>query len=239
MGRGVVFVVFSALTLGLLSSYPSQGDAQEEPRTEMGIKTISAIEELSREHGLLARIFNIYQKIIVYIDSNKPFAPAALYRSAKIVKEYFENYHENLEEDYIFPRFAAQASDLGNMVRILAGHHQRGRELTNDLLAHATPEQLQISTTRQAVRDHLVEFVSMMENHLVLEDTVLFPAYEAAVSLKEYDYLGQLFASKRQQLFGSDGFKKTVDEVAAIEKLLDIQILVPASSYTEDHSKLR
>ncbi len=39
---------------------------------------------------------------------------------------------------------------------------------------------------------------------------------------KEYDALGEKFEDKEEELFGEAGFEKIVDEVATLEKRLEI-----------------
>jgi hypothetical protein len=52
--------------------------------------------------------------------------------------------------------------------------------------------------------------------------TVLFPTIRKIVSAHEYAALGEEFENQEHRLFGEDGFEKTVDRVAAIEKRLGI-----------------
>ena len=51
---------------------------------------------------------------------------------------------------------------------------------------------------------------------------MLFPALREIVSKHEFDALGEDFEKKEHQLFGEDGFEKIVDQVASIERSLDI-----------------
>ena len=62
----------------------------------------------------------------------------------------------------------------------------------------------------------------MYRPHAAREDTVLFPAFHAMLSAKEYDRLGDLFEDKENELFGKNGFKSTVNKVADLEKSLGI-----------------
>ena len=58
-----------------------------------------------REHGLLKRILLIYDEVDARIAQQKEFPPDAVTNSAKIIRSFIEQYHEKLEEDYLFPRF--------------------------------------------------------------------------------------------------------------------------------------
>jgi hypothetical protein len=51
---------------------------------------------------------------------------------------------------------------------------------------------------------------------------VLFPALHKIVPAKRLEELGEQFEKEEDRLFGDEGFEKTVDQVAAIEKSLGI-----------------
>jgi len=62
----------------------------------------------------------------------------------------------------------------------------------------------------------------MYRPHEAPEDTVLFPALHAIVSANEYDCLGEDFEKKEHEFFGEEGFEKIVDQVAGLERALEI-----------------
>lgn len=64
--------------------------------------------------------------------------------------------------------------------------------------------------------DYLKLYVRMFRPHEAREDTVLFPEFRQLISKDEYNRLGGVFEDKEHQLFGEDGFKKTVAKVSDI-----------------------
>jgi hypothetical protein len=62
----------------------------------------------------------------------------------------------------------------------------------------------------------------MYRPHEAREDTVLFPALPTVFTLKQLKDLGEQFEKEEDRLFGDEGFEKTVDQVAGIEKQLGI-----------------
>ena len=51
---------------------------------------------------------------------------------------------------------------------------------------------------------------------------MLFPALHTVFSAQQLKNLGEQFEKEEDRLFGDEGFEKTVDQVAAIEKQLGI-----------------
>ena len=199
----------------LLAVAPAVG-AQPEAEEE-----VSPPEDLMREHGVLKRVLLVYEEVIRRIDGKLEVPPDAVRRGADIIRSFIEDYHEKLEEDYLFPRFE-KAGRLTDLTRVLRAQHQAGRRLTDQITRLATLEQLKEPRSVAMLRDALSQFIRMYSPHEAREDTVLFPALRDIVSKQEFGALGEEFEKKEHALFGEDGFEKMVERVAAIEKTLGI-----------------
>jgi hemerythrin-like domain-containing protein len=182
---------------------------------------VSPPEDLMREHGVLKRVMLVYDEILRRFDARQDFPPEALADSAHIIRSFVEDYHEKLEEDYLFPRFE-KANKLVDLVQVLKLQHVAGRKVTDVIVERASAKTLKDVDERAKVALAMRQFNRMYAPHEAREDTVLFPAFHALVSAHEYDALGEDFEKKENELFGQDGFEKMVDKVAQIEKTLGI-----------------
>jgi hemerythrin-like domain-containing protein len=182
---------------------------------------VSPAEDLMREHGILKRVVMIYREVINRIDSKRDFPPLVVVSSAKLIRTFVEDYHEKLEENYLFPRFR-KGNKLVDLVDVLERQHQKGRILTDQTLKLAGSPALKDAGQRANLRHALYQFVRMYEPHEAREDTVLFPAFRKIVSKHEYGALGEAFEKQENELFHGDGFEKNVDAVARLEKELGI-----------------
>jgi hemerythrin-like domain-containing protein len=191
-------------------------DKQEKPAEE-----VSPPEDLMREHGVLKRILLIYGEALRRMDTNEDLPPEPLMESAKIIPSFVEDYHEKLEENYLFPRFK-KAGKLVDLVDVLLQQHQAGRRLTDITIHLSTAPGLKSAEDRHKLADSMRQFIRMYSPHEAREDTVLFPAFRGIVTGHEFDSLGEEFEKKEDELFGDDGFFKVVDQVAEIEKKLGI-----------------
>jgi hemerythrin-like domain-containing protein len=209
--------------LSLLAGGAALG-AQEKKGKKKGEEEeedVSPAEDLMREHGVLKRVLLVYRDCSRRIAAKQDFPPDALARSARLIRGFVEDYHEKLEENYLFPRFR-KAGKLVELVDTLERQHQAGRTLTERIIAAANSSALKDAGKRAELNGWLEAFVRMYEPHEAREDTVLFPEFRKIVSKHEYDSLGDDFEKKEHQLFGEDGFEKNVSEVASIEKTLGI-----------------
>jgi len=195
---------------------------QRAEEKEKGDDKISPAEDLMREHGVLNRILLIYDHHLHLLGEKRPFDGSILASVADIVRHFVEEYHEKLEEDFLFPRFRKAGKHVP-LVEILQTQHKAGRDLTakiRELGATATLKY--ISSDTDKLGDALRSFLRMYRPHEAREDTVLFPAFRSIISPHEYDALGEDFEKKEDELFGDEGFFKVVDQVAALEKKLGI-----------------
>jgi hemerythrin-like domain-containing protein len=209
---GGIFIAASGVAAAISAFAKEKENKNEE---------VSPPEDLMREHGVLKRILLIYGEAIRRIEANQDLPPEPLAASAKIIREFVEDYHEKLEEDFLFPRFK-KANKLVDLVDVLLQQHQAGRRLTDITMQLATTQALKNADDRRRLADSMRQFIRMYSPHEAREDTVLFPAFRGIVSAHEFDSLGEDFEKKEDDLFGEDGFFKVVDRVAEIEKKLGI-----------------
>lgn len=190
-------------------------------KKEIGVEKVSLVEDLMREHGVLDRLLLIYQEIIRRIDTNQPFSAGLLKTPAQLMQNFIETYHERLEEEYLIPKFQ-QANLMPELTQTILEQHQRGRLLTDEVLARTSDENIKDPTQQKRIRELLSLFIRMYRPHAAREDTVLFPAFKTLVSEEDYDHLGELFEERENALFGEGGFFRVVDVVAKLEKELGI-----------------
>ncbi|HXW80711.1 MAG TPA: hemerythrin domain-containing protein [Acidimicrobiales bacterium] len=177
--------------------------------------------DLMQEHGVLKRILLIYQEAIDRISAGTGPPLAAINRSATIVHQFIEGFHEALEEGYVFPTLR-NAGQLVSTVDTLLVQHARGRQRTQVILAATNPTSQTSAADIEQASSAMAAFVRMYQPHEAREDTVVFPAYRAILSPSELDRLGVTFAGLQRQQFGPHGFNDFVAEVASIEESLGI-----------------
>jgi hemerythrin-like domain-containing protein len=182
---------------------------------------VTPSEDLMREHGLLSRILLIYDACRSFLIKNEQFDMSVLTNSAQIVRSFVEDYHEKLEEDFLFPRFE-KAGMLTELVQVLRSQHTAGRILTDKINTFATGKGISGSDEKQTLIDLLENFNRMYRPHKSREDTVLFPAIKKIIPGEEYLDLGEEFEDKEHKLFGEHGFESMVEKVENIEKQINI-----------------
>jgi hemerythrin-like domain-containing protein len=187
--------------------------------------SVSAVEDLMREHGVLDRLLLVYEEILRRMDADRPFPPEALREATNIIRDFIQDYHERLEEKYVFVKFRyAQAFE--EMIATLQRQHEAGRLLVQDIISC---EGLRSPDEKKKLAAFMRAFIRMYHPHMAREDTIVFPTFHALLYSSEYDMLGDIFEQQEVRHLGSGGFDKIVSRVEALEKKLDIYDL---SSFT-------
>jgi len=188
-----------------------------------GEKEVGEVEDLMREHGVLRRAILIYREAAVKLRA-KPAGvdPDALRRTALLFRSFGEDYHEKkLEEAHIFPTIRRAGGPAAAYVDILIAQHQRGREITDYVLA-LTAKGAIVSADAEPLARALDGVELMYEHHTAHEDTVVFPAWKDALSAHQLDEMGEQFEEIEHRQFGKDGFEDAAAQIAHIEQALGI-----------------
>jgi hemerythrin-like domain-containing protein len=196
-----------------------KGDKKDKPEEDVG-----AAEDLMREHGVLNRILLIYEEGLRRLRDKEEVTPDVFLKPATLVRKFVEDYHEKLEEKFIFPEFE-KAKKLADLVAVLKAQHEAGRKVTDVILRNAVADQFRKQDARTELVRSCEAFIRMYRPHEAREDTVLFPALHKVVPAKRLKELGEQFEKEEDRLFGEEGFEKTVEQVAGIEKQLGIHDL--------------
>jgi hemerythrin-like domain-containing protein len=217
-----VSVAAVAATMIMPATFASARAKDKEERSERQPE-VTPPEDLMREHGVLDRLLLVYEAGLRKFDAKQDFDPTVLTGTAQIVRDFIENYHEESEEQAVFPRFK-KAGKLVSLVDTLQVQHKAGRKVTETILQSA-PGSRQDGDDRRRLVGAIQSFIAMYRPHAAREDTELFPLLRGVVSAHEYDAMAEDFERKEQKLFGGDGFEMMVHRVADLEQQVGIDDL--------------
>jgi hemerythrin-like domain-containing protein len=202
---------------------PPAGEAGKEAKEE-GNEEVGATEDLMREHGVIRRVLVVFRESAVRLRT-KPasVAPDALQKSARLIRSFGEDYHERLlEEAHIFPAVKKAGGAAAKEIDALLAQHQRGREITDYVLG-VTTRAIGVAIAEPLARN-LDAFARMYEEHAAREDTIVFPAWKKTLTPKQLDEIGDRFEEIEKKTFGKDGFDDAVEQIAAIEQAMGLEL---------------
>src|SRR4051794_26851784 len=146
---GVSTIISSGNVLADDTAADKDGEAEEE---------ISAPEDLMREHGVLNRILLIYEEGLRRLQAKQDVPPEVFHKPATLVRSFVEDYHEKLEETFIFPAFEKR-NKLVELVTVLRQQHAAGRKVTDVVLQKAIGDQFHKAESRKEVIQSCESFI--------------------------------------------------------------------------------
>jgi hemerythrin-like domain-containing protein len=183
---------------------------------------VTPAEDLMREHGVLRRVMYMYGEASMRLESQRDVPLDAVGSCADIVRHVIEDYHEKLEEQFLFPRFEA-ARKLADLTAVLRRQHKAGRTVTDQIIALVKAPLADADRAKLAAL--LRRFNHMYRAHAAREDTVLFPALRGLVGASAYAELGEQFEDKEHEMLGEHGFEGSVARVAKLEQAFGVDDL--------------
>jgi hemerythrin-like domain-containing protein len=184
-------------------------------------KKVGATEDLMREHGVLRRALLVYRETAAKLRTDPAKVdPQPLHRTATLFRNFGEDYHEKkLEEAHIFPAVRKAGGPAAAYVDVLVAQHQRGRDITDYILAVTGKGVIGTGDAEPLAR--VFESLDLMyENHAAREDTIVFPAWKEALSEHQLDQMGEEFEEIEHRQFGKDGFEDAVAQIGQVEEAL-------------------
>jgi hemerythrin-like domain-containing protein len=197
-----------SLVAGLLLA-PAAVAAAKAPKKEEA--EIGPAEDLMREHGVLRRVMFLYDEAAHRLEAGQKPPLDAVAAGAGIVRKVIEQYHEKLEEKFIFPRME-KAKKLASLTAILRKQHEAGRTVTAAIIQQCG------GSDGAALAKSLRSFNRMYRPHAAREDTLLFPAFHDLVGEKTYRELGEMFEAEETKQLGHEGFEGAVAQVGKLEE---------------------
>lgn len=186
-----------------------------ENKIENSSEDVPVTEDLMREHGLLNRILLIYENIIHKIEHNIDFDMDIIIQCVNIVKEFVEDYHEPLEEKYIFT-FLKEKNLHVQLIDELINQHRVSKKITDKIMSYAT------KNDNDKLRKYLRLFIYMYRAHESREDTVIFNEFRKIAPKQLYESYSEIFEDTEKEKFGDGGYNKILNRVMDLEKQLSI-----------------
>ena len=210
--RAGVAVVFPSLFPEVVLARDLQQAGAQEPE-------VTATEDLMREHGVIRRALLVYAETAPKLRHNAASVDAASIRqTAQLFRTFGEDYHEKmLEEQHIFPRIRKMARpELTRYVDILTSQHERGRQITDYILAVSNAPRIGTANAEPLARV-FESFYLMYANHAAREDTIIFPAWKTNFTNKQLDEISDEFEDIEHKMFGKDGFEDAEKRISRVE----------------------
>ena len=190
---------------------------------------LSATETLMHHHGVLRRILNIYAELAQRLQLNGDIDPVALTEAAQLFRDMGEDYHERIEEAFIFPDVRKWSGAAEKVVEVLLDQHQRGREIT-DYLCRIGARGL-IDPEAGQLAKAIASMARMYNAHTAWEETVIYPLWKTLPE-ERLEEVSRKVRAMEHEKFGDFGLDDAVLRISKIESALGLADLAVFTAST-------
>ncbi len=158
-----------------LQSHPPALDEQ----ASQDIPLSQALQTLVDEHKLIKRWVALMPVLAENLDLDSEIGRQVITTGIDFISAYADRQHHGKEEDILFTYF----DDTADIFHVLYEDHQRARKLAGRM-RHALEKR-----DGQELASSMLEYASLLEEHIHKEDTVLFPWLNTRLTEKQKDEL--------------------------------------------------
>lgn len=151
---------------------------------------------LMQEHKIILRILHVLEQMSCCIEKGDSLAQQDVRVLLGLLRMFADDHHQLMEESALFPELMKSASAQDHCLRHIRFEHDQERSLVLGL-EDALHTQQGMEFVHYAER-----LVSLIRNHIIKEDNVLFDIVERSLSAEQDDAVVKAF----EKFHVDDGF---------------------------------
>ncbi len=166
---------------------------------------------LVAEHAYVKRWSALIPRIVQKLDLHSEQDRKLVRRGVAFIRSYADKYHHAKEEEILFKYF----EEKHDVVNVMRAEHETARAHVHDVVAAVDRRDT------AAVREHLLAYADLLEEHIRKENEILYPWIERQLSERN---IGKIFALflKVDRAFG-DLPRKQQEFIENLERQLETE----------------
>ncbi len=146
-------------------------------------------QDLIQEHKAIRIALNVIEQMAKQVQHNKEVEAEDIEKMIAFLKVFADQCHHGKEEDYLFPALEeAGVKNQDGPIGIMLEQHRQGREYIRQMQESISNRTI----NKNAFAAAASSYVALLRDHIIKEDTYLFPMSDA-----------KLNASKQQELMSN------------------------------------
>ena len=180
---------------------------------------MKATEILSSEHRVIERVIASMEKASVQLNQGAPVEPEFFIDAAAFIKGFADGCHHKKEEGVLFKAMVDHGmSDEGGPVGMMLTEHEQGRAFTRGMLQAAQELKLGDTDARERIAQNALGYAALLRQHIVKEDSILFPMADQVIPLNQQDDVYEGFERVEHEETGEGVHEKYLGLAERLEK---------------------
>ncbi len=148
---------------------------------------MQATEILMGEHRVIERVLNALFSASQAIEAGQRVRPGFFIDAADFIRGFADGCHHHKEEGVLFKMLAEHGmpTDSGPVAAMLHDHEE-GRQYTRAMRAAAEAWAQGDESARLGVFDNALGYASLLQQHIMKEDRILFPMADRVIPVWEH-----------------------------------------------------
>lgn len=192
--------------------------SQPIPEVEFGAgaKKMTATEELSMEHAIVARILLAVDNVLARVDGRDNKDVSAIRQAALMMEDIVANHHMKYEEKYLYPKF--KDTRLSDFVNNSIEQHRQMKDATMSILKRTMDGSVSGEKELAELRSECNSVRDLTLAHAAWEESVLFPEVYSTLSEDDIRDLNENMSKVEHELMDKGGKAKVFGDLTDLEK---------------------
>jgi hemerythrin-like domain-containing protein len=184
---------------------------------------MKATDELKKEHQGIELMLRILQAVSGKIGSGERIHSEHLDGILEFLSIFVDKCHHGKEEEFLFP--ALEKTGIlreGGPIGVMLNEHEQGRKLVARLKVAVRSYTSGDKTAAGSIHVTANEYIALLTQHIVKENTVLFPMADARLNSDKDTELFEAFEQLEQNRIG---IGKHAEFHALLDQLQDVYLI--------------
>jgi len=180
---------------------------------------MEATDILMSEHRVIEQVIHALETAANRLDEGQEFRTEFFLDAADFIQNFADGCHHNKEEGVLFKTMvehgvSAESGPIGVMLH----EHELGRSFTRAMRAAAQKLAEGDLTAKQGVVDNARGYATLLRQHIMKEDRILYPMAERFIPLDQQDMVVERFEQVENEDAGEDVHEKYLALAEKLEK---------------------
>lgn len=164
---------------------------------------MDAIDTLKNEHRAIEVVLNTMEKAAKALDAGKDVDPALIEECVDFVAGFADRCHHIKEEQILFPYLQKRGiAREGGPIGYALHDHDEARKLVKSIRENIGKWRAGSSEARKNLAESLKSYTTLLKNHIIKEDSILFEAAEAVLTPEDNVRLSKEFEEMEEKKIG-------------------------------------
>jgi hemerythrin-like domain-containing protein len=180
---------------------------------------VEATKILMEEHRVIERAIAAIEVAARRLDSDPSIRAGFFLDAADFIREFADGSHHRKEEGVLFPAMeVAGVPRKGGPIGVMLAEHEEGRRLTRRMRAAAEKLAAGDEAARDEVQRNALGYVNLLRQHILKEDSVLFPMADRVIQGQERAEVADAFERIQQEETAEGVHEKYLGVAESLER---------------------